>query len=203
MRMDRKCLTWPNKPRGCEAWIQHFYHWIGSRTAAGQGRRKMHVRAVYTSRRRKKPVPVSCFVPFESWLIYWRSQARKNWRTEAWELSQYFDPRGNAQLLLPLQSKTLFIFQSSKKIRERMFIQFSIHTRKGSRLGQRHGIYEKWYMYTFMKAFFQDKSIHIIFTFQTQQLESYSWFIFLRFDLNIVLNDILCDLWVWREYLET
>ena len=78
---------------------------------------------------------------------------------------------------------------------------YSLHTQNNWRLGQRHGlqnttltsyfsknIYQKVIYVYFHKSIFQYKSIHQFLHFQTQQLESYSWFIFPRFDSNLVQN---------------
>jgi hypothetical protein len=43
------------------------------------------------------------------------------------------------------------------------------------------------YLY-FYENIFQDNFIHMIFTFSTQKLKNYSWFIIPMFDLNFVLN---------------
>ena len=80
---------------------------------------------------------------------------------------------------------------------------YSLHTQNNWRLGQRYrlkdttfisyfskNIYQKViYIYIyFYKNIFQDKSILYFLHFQTQQLESFLWFIFSRFDSNLVQN---------------
>lgn len=54
---------------------------------------------------------------------------------------------------------------------------------------------KKWYMYTFIKVFFKTNLCIYFLHFQTQQSTTwdYLWFIFPRFDLNVVLNDLLCE----------
>ena len=49
---------------------------------------------------------------------------------------------------------------------------------------------KKWYMYIFMKVFFKINLFMWFSLFQTQQLKSYSWFIFPMFNLNLVQNDL-------------
>jgi hypothetical protein len=44
-----------------------------------------------------------------------------------------------------------------------------------------------------MKVFLKTKSIHMIFTFQTQQLKSYSLCIFSMLDSNLVQNDFFYE----------
>jgi hypothetical protein len=46
-------------------------------------------------------------------------------------------------------------------------------------------------MYTFMKVFCKTNLFMLFSHFQTQQLKSYSWFIFLIFDSNYVQNDLI------------
>jgi len=49
----------------------------------------------------------------------------------------------------------------------------------------------KWYIYIYMKIFFKTNLFILFLYFETQQLKSYSWFIFPTFDLNLVQNDFL------------
>jgi hypothetical protein len=50
---------------------------------------------------------------------------------------------------------------------------------------------KKRYRYIFMKLFFKTNLFIWFLYFQTQQLKSYSWFIFPMFDPNLVQNDFL------------
>ena len=80
--------------------------------------------------------------------------------------------------------------------------KYSLHSQKESRFGQRYGlqrltltsylyknIYHTVIYLYFYESIFQDKSIHMVIVFETQQLKSYSWFIFSMFDPNIVQNE--------------
>jgi len=91
---------------------------------------------------------------------------------------------------------------------------YSLHTQKIWFLGQRHGlqntiltsyfsknIYQKViyiYIYTFIKVFFKTNLFIYFLYFQTQKLESYIWFIFSKFDSNLILN--VRFFFVWSEY---
>jgi hypothetical protein len=44
-------------------------------------------------------------------------------------------------------------------------------------------------MYIFMKIFYKTNLLMLFSHLQTQLLKSYSWFIFLMFNLNLVQND--------------
>ena len=54
-------------------------------------------------------------------------------------------------------------------------------------------IYRKVIYLYFYKYILQDKSIHMVLYFETQQLKSYSWFMFPMFDPNFIENDILFE----------
>jgi len=95
-------------------------------------------------------------------------------------------------------------------------MKYSLHSHKGSCLGQRHdlqsltltscfykNIYHKVIYVYFYQNIFEDKFVHIWFShFQTQQVKSYSWFIFLMFDPNLVQNDSLYEYRasMWYKY---
>jgi hypothetical protein len=87
-----------------------------------------------------------------------------------------------------------------------LLLAYSFRTRKGSRFGQWHGLqittltscfykniyWKVIYVYSY-ESIFQDKSIHISFTFSI----STTWELFMiyipKVDLNIVLNDFLYE----------
>jgi hypothetical protein len=101
-----------------------------------------------------------------------------------------------------------------RSIYQEQEIVYSLRTRKESRFGQRHGlqnttltfcfyknIYQKVICVYFYESIFQDKSIHIIFTFSN----STTWELFMIYIPKVWLKPYpkRLPLWVRKEYMES